>query len=701
MSSFEPFLYGKYIILNRIAIGGMAEVFFAKSYGVRGFQRLLVIKRILPHLSKDEEFVEMFIDEAKISVELNHANICQVTDLGKIDGNYFIAMEYVNGKDLRAILKKAYVLQKQIPIEFSIYLIAEALKGLDYAHKREDTITGRSFSVIHRDISPQNIMLSYQGDVKIVDFGIAKTEFKLHRTQAGVLKGKFAYMSPEQAMGLELDPRTDVFSASIILYELLSGERLFLGETDFETLERIKECKVPSLQNKQKNFPPELDQILQQALSKNADDRFQSAGDMQIALTKLLYSKFPDFHPEQVSDFVQNLFKEEIKAENQSLKHALSKISDEQIQKAEKASELDQENHGHQTILSPSSLKLQGIRGFNLTQIFRFDQWSTLGKTAAMFVLAFLVYFVAKAVLVKKPEAPPTEQKRAKSTQLKEATFIFSSIPDQAWVYLNGEKKGLTPLNIILPTDTFYDLEIQKEGFISYRREFQTDPQALEMTAQLEKVKPILGTISITTSPTGAKIYVDNEDTGLNSPATLQNLQINQSYKIVVEKDGYRNITRNILVEKPSEEISINLEKITATLKIHTVPSDVQIQLDGKNKEHTIEGLGLNQKYTLNVSKEGYEPVTKSVTINNSYVELDIELKKKETKFGFLSVSATPWAQVIIDGNVVGPSPVLSHQLHIGSHEVILRHPDFDDIKKTITIKENQNEKLIIDLRNP
>ncbi|MEZ4820521.1 MAG: serine/threonine-protein kinase [Bdellovibrionota bacterium] len=445
MGSFEPFLYGKYIILNRLAIGGMAEVFFAKSYGVRGFQRLLVIKRILPNLSKDEEFVEMFIDEAKISVELNHSNICQVTDLGKIDDNYFIAMEFVNGKDLRAILKKSYILQSDIPVDVVIFMIAEVLKGLDYAHKREDTITGQAFSVIHRDISPQNIMVSYQGDVKIVDFGIAKTESKLHRTQAGVLKGKFAYMSPEQAMGLELDPRTDIFSTAIILYELLAKERLFLGETDFQTLENIKNCSIPSILEKNSQVPPELEEILGKALAQKPEDRFQTAGDMQLALTKLLYAKFPDFQPDQVTQFLQRLFKDEIKAENQSLKAALDKISDEQIQKAESASALDQDNQHHQTILSTPAPKFGSLHSAHSAKVSMMHRWGLPGKMALMLAVAFSLYYIMKSMLIgaPPPEKPTPQQSAQTKTEVPaQSTFTISSMPSQADVWINGEKKG-------------------------------------------------------------------------------------------------------------------------------------------------------------------------------------------------------------------------------------------------------------------
>lgn len=699
MNPFEPFLYGKYIILNRLAIGGMAEVFFAKSYGVRGFQRLLVIKRILPNLSKDEEFVEMFIDEAKISVELNHSNICQVTDLGKIDGNYFIAMEYVNGKDLRAILKKSHVLQKPIPPEYSIYIMSEVLKGLDYAHKREDTITGRSFSVVHRDISPQNVMVSYQGDVKIVDFGIAKTEFKLHRTQAGVLKGKFAYMSPEQAMGLELDARTDIFSASILLYEMLSGDRLFLGGTDFETLENIKMCKVPPLSKTLGNIPEELDNIVLRGLKKNADDRWESAGDMQVALTKLLYSNYPDFHPDQISGFLQTLFRDEIASENNALKGALEKISDEQIQKAEKASAMDQENHGHNTILSPSSARMSGITRPSLLAKLNIDQWSPLGKGAALFALAFVLYFALKALLVSTPAPTPTATNT--TSQPSQLTYEITSTPDQAWISLNGERKGLTPLSIVLPTNTFYDVEITKDGFLPLKQELQTTPNQTQIAYTLTKETPTLGNLRIQTQPEGAKIFIDNEDTGKNTPATIENLSMQQTFKVVLQKEGYRSVSQNVLIKEVQNSLDLTLEKITATLKVHTVPANATILIDGQQRGSTIDGLKPNQTYTVTVSKKGYETVTKSIPIQSNYVEIDIELRKEVIKKGALSVSATPWAQVIVNGKVIGPSPVISHPLPVGSHKLILRHPDFDDIEKDITIREGQNNKVIIDLRNP
>jgi len=688
----------------------MAEVFFAKSFGVRGFQRLLVIKRILPNLTKDEEFVEMFIDEAKISVELNHANICQVTDFGKIDGNYFIAMEFVNGKDMRALLKKAHMAQKKIPVEMAMYVIAETLKGLHYAHKREDTISGKSYAVIHRDISPQNVMISYKGDIKIVDFGIAKTNSKQHRTQAGVLKGKFAYMSPEQGMGMELDARTDIFSAAIILYEMLAGARLFLGETDFETLENIKECAVPSLKPKNPLVSDALEDILLKALSKKAADRFATALDMQLALNRLLYTEFPDFNPQMVSSFMQDLFQDDIQGENTNLKKALSKISDDQIQSAESASEADQDNQSHHTILSPEADPFINQPKNKLwTRLFGVG-W--IGKASFIVLLAFAFYMGLKKIILKdhaasqpqsqvSPETPRDPDPNLASPQATELSFSFSTVPSQADIYLNGDLKGKTPLELILPLSQFYDLQIKRDGYLPIQKQWQSQEGQQDLVLQLEKIKPTVGTLDISSKPSGAKILIDNEDSGLDTPAELENLELNRTYKIVLKKQGYRDLTKNVVMEQVDQEVTLALAKKTGTIKVNTSPSSVSVSIDGKKKSKTTDALDIGKTYTVKVSKSGYHSVTRKVSLDSNFVELDIELKKRVIKKGSLSISATPWAQVIIGGNLIGTSPILNHTISVGKHEVTLRHPDFNDVKKNVVIREGENQKIIIDLRNP
>ena len=239
----QPIPFGKYLLLDRINIGGMAEVWRGKTFGAGGFERLVAIKRILPNIAEDEEFITMFIDEAKITVQLNHANIAQIYELSHISNSYFIAMEYISGKDMRAVFDRCRKKGEPAPIPLTCYCIAKCCEGLDYAHRKKDR-QGRDMNIVHRDVSPQNVLISYEGEVKVIDFGIAKAAGKATKTQAGILKGKFGYMSPEQIRGLPLDRRSDVFAIGVCLYEMLTGERLFVGDSDFSVLEKVRKVEV-------------------------------------------------------------------------------------------------------------------------------------------------------------------------------------------------------------------------------------------------------------------------------------------------------------------------------------------------------------------------------------------------------------------------------------------------------------------------
>ena len=223
--AFHPEAFGKYYLVDKIAVGGMAEIFKAKQFGPGGFEKVLVVKRILSHLSEDPDFVKMFHDEAMISSKLNHSNIVHVYEFGKIRNNYFLAMEYCEGKDLKTVMKKCQELGRPLPIEYAAYIIHEVCKGLDYAHRKKDE-NDQEMNILHRDISPSNIMISYdEGEVKIADFGIAKAQDASYHTKAGVLKGKFEYMSPEQASGLPVDRRADIYACGIVFYEMLTIQK--------------------------------------------------------------------------------------------------------------------------------------------------------------------------------------------------------------------------------------------------------------------------------------------------------------------------------------------------------------------------------------------------------------------------------------------------------------------------------------------
>ncbi len=304
--------FGKYELLERIGIGGMAEVFKAKIYGAEGFERLIAIKRILPNLIEDDDFVNMFVDEAKIAVRLSHPNIVGIDDLGKAEGTLFIAMEFVQGKDLRAIYDVESARGTITPIGISCHIVMKMCEALHHAHFATGP-RGEPLQVIHRDVSPQNVLLSFDGEVKVADFGLAKARGRIVQTQAGVVKGKLAYMSPEQLRGEEIDHRVDVFGLGIVLYELLTGVRLFLGPSDMETLRRVYEAQVPPMQHVNPQIHPDLEAITRKALAKDRDERYRTALDLfedlqafvygsgcyagTSALRRYVHEAFPDIAP--------------------------------------------------------------------------------------------------------------------------------------------------------------------------------------------------------------------------------------------------------------------------------------------------------------------------------------------------------------------------------------------------------------------
>ena len=285
MSTSSPEHFGKYQLLEKIATGGMAEVYRARAFGMAGFEKILVIKRVLDHMAKDQEFVEMFIDEARIAVQLQHVNIVQVFDLGEVDGHYFMAMEYVHGLDLSRLLSRSRNLGSY-PIPLALFVAGEMLKALQFAHQQIDD-QGRSMQIVHCDVSPQNVLISYAGEVKILDFGIARAAFQADAKHR-IVRGKYAYMSPEQVEGKELDGRSDLFSLGIVLYEMLTGRRLFKMKNRDETLARVRRAEVPSPRAYRPEISEELEGFLLKALARNRDDRFEDGQQMYTALTRLM-----------------------------------------------------------------------------------------------------------------------------------------------------------------------------------------------------------------------------------------------------------------------------------------------------------------------------------------------------------------------------------------------------------------------------
>ena len=311
--------FGKYSVIKKLASGGMADILLSISLSPTGFGRFVVIKKALSKFSGNSDFNEMFKNEAKVACNLKHKNITPIYEFGIEKDQFFLTMEYISGRNLRELSKKIDFQKKELGIDNAVYIVKEVASGLNYAHNAIDSNTGLPLRIIHRDVSPQNIMVSFDGEIKLIDFGIAKiTDTNL--TKAGHLKGKFSYMSPEQAQGEKLDERTDIFCLGIILWELLTGKRLFASENEMASLKKVRNCNVPSVQKINPKVPTELNNIVMKALSKNKNLRYKTASRMERDLNLFLNKNYPEYSYYNLTFLVKTLYRRDVMKEREKLK---------------------------------------------------------------------------------------------------------------------------------------------------------------------------------------------------------------------------------------------------------------------------------------------------------------------------------------------------------------------------------------------
>lgn len=518
----------------------MAEVFKAKTYAHGGFENLLVIKRILAHLGEDDAFVAMFVDEAKVSVALQHPNIVRVFDFGRIYDNFFIAMEFVDGKDLRQVLQKVARSGAVIPSRFAAWIVLEACRGLHYAHVRVDA-EGEPLDIVHRDISPSNILISYEGDVRIADFGIAKTGNVTEETDHGALAGKYEYMSPEQACGKRVDRRTDIFALGTILWEMLTGHRAFRADDVDEVLRKIKELEIPRAGVLNPHLPESVDELLALAMALNPDKRFQTAQAFGEAVRLLIKSRDPASLRDEMGEWVRHLFHEEIEADKARLV-AGCRTADE-LREALQARGVWSDNTGptHATFPGSSAgarsrlLPLMGAALAGVTVLLGVSAFSSLSRSdvppvmvastgslefdltpaSRVFVSGRLqgegavvsvgqlppgTYEVRVEADGMEPRAAALEVARGASTRVRwtleevprTASVVFESNPTGATVWLDGVPIGTTPFTWVgEPGGEPHRVELRLDGHVVVKGEL-TDLQAgQERTFKSELRRPV------------------------------------------------------------------------------------------------------------------------------------------------------------------------------------------------------------------
>ncbi|MFH0800460.1 MAG: PEGA domain-containing protein [Pseudomonadota bacterium] len=634
MDEFEPKQFGKYYLLEKLAVGGMAEIYKAKTFGVDGFEKELAIKRILPHCSADKDFITMLIDEAKLSVMLSHANIVQVYDLGKVHDDYFISMEFIHGVNLRDLMYRCREDKVQMSVDLAVYVISEICKGLDYAHRKTDPHDNKPLNIVHRDISPQNVLLSYEGEVKIVDFGIAKAAMNISHTMAGILKGKIAYMSPEQAMGKSIDRRTDIFSTGILLYELIAGQKLYTGESQFEVLKKIRTTRITpeTLPN---TIPAPLKPIVAKALAYDIDARFQFAGDLQIELTKFLYSTYSDFSPRKLAAFIHEVFTREVGGEQvKSAREAAVEQQTSSMSLNERAKQLEivhressfpqvgdtarAKGPGEallQTMMSPADRRAAPPAAGEADTDRRRVRKKGRGifkALAAMMILAAGLYaaqrFVPELRFWEKflPVAPVVNATAGNAS--------VTSEPPGAQIILNGAATGKTTPAILegLAAGREHTIRAEMENFGPAEKRVAITGGALVEVA-LKLIEP-KGMLNIITDPPGAAIMIEGRLTGLNTPAALENLPLGKDQRITLSKPDYEDFEQvvNLTTTKP-QKISTHLKSIvpqSGKLMITSTPAGAAVWINGKDIGRTTPATIANlepKKYVIQLAMNGYD----------------------------------------------------------------------------------------------
>jgi serine/threonine protein kinase len=607
----KPQPFGRFLLLDKVASGGMAEVWRAKISGESGFQRIVAIKKILPHVSDDKEFITMFTDEAKITVQLQHSNIGQVYEFNRDEEIFYISMEYISGKDLKTIWSFLRKQKAIIPLRLSCNIIQQMAEGLDYAHRKKDNF-GNELGIVHRDVSPQNVIVSWDGEVKVIDFGIAKAADKSGQTRAGTLKGKFAYMCPEQIRGLALDGRADIFALGIVLYELVTGERGFQAESEFSLLEMVRnvEIKPPSMVNK--DLPQELEQIIFKALTKDPDKRYRWASDLSEDLQRFLLSQGKPPNRHDLGAFLRRTFtvdydKERLRLESYkevewvppaptpptpapppspppasvtavqaAMASDIGTMAGDDGSSAFHSSEASKEPSASSYIIKPQNADTQfapalatpnarQVSKTNIQPPTRGSKGITLGLAIAG-GLGLLVLVGAAAIFLFKPQGT--------------ISITVSGAPSGT-VLVDGEVVGTATPNFAAKLEAgTHDVIVQQDNYVPFQSTIVIESnKRLPIKAMLVQVP---GRLTISSEPPGAKILIDGVLLEKTTPASID-VSGGITHRIELQLDGFHpKVLSERLGASEQRDLSIDLKPTVLKLEILTVPSGAKVKLGSR-----------------------------------------------------------------------------------------------------------------------
>jgi serine/threonine-protein kinase len=612
-----PKQFGKYTLLRKLAAGGMAELFLALHRSVAGFEKLIVIKRILPSMNQDKGFIDMLLHEARVAATLSHPNIVQIFDVGQIEGKFFIAMEHIHGEDIRSIvraMKKKTV--TEFPLEHTLSIVLGVCAGLAYAHEKRD-LDGKLLDIVHRDISPQNIVVTFTGDVKIVDFGIAKSGTQVGEdTRSGQLKGKVPYMSPEQAGGGAIDWRSDIFAAGVMLFELTTGKRLFKGASEYETLKLICEKDYPLPSQVRPGYPASLEHIVTRALAKTREERYQTAREMQQDLEAFVREERIPVSQVSLTKWMQFLFEETLAQQKEALQD-VKQLAD--IIAAQQSSSLYEGTvtTGTSTILSSpghSASARPARRGSAI--------WALAIAVAA--VGGGGIWYmnrVSAAREADRQEAGSVATPSAAEVEAK-GTLEITSKPDGCAIWINGDlRPETTPAKIDgLPLGHELAIKVTREGLEAYRERVTLSTAAPSKTISTElAVGSVSVLLKVTPPPT---IWVDGKQ-WKGDKAKIEGLSADDEHKIVLAADGF--VPKTVVLTAKQGETKVVTENLQKGDPSRASKEDASSKGGGAEAAATTTGpakirVGAKGGFctvTINGSSFGPTPVEASVNAGN------------------------------------------------------------------------------------
>lgn len=620
-----PRRFGKYTLIRKLANGGMAELYLALQRSVAGFEKLIVVKRILPHLAQDRAFIELLLTEARIAATLSHPNIAHVYDVGEVDGQYYIAMEHIHGEDLRSIVKQMKkVGVSTFPLEHALAIVLGCGAGLAYAHEKRD-LAGDEMNIVHRDVSPQNILCTFSGDVKLVDFGIAKAgRGTLEETEGGQLRGKIPYMSPEQARAQPLDARSDIFSLGIILFELCTGKRLFRGQNDVETLRMIVDGDYPRPRSINPSLHPRLEEIMLRALSKDRDSRYQSARDLQSDLEDHIRQEQLKVSSISLGAWMQDLFRDKLESQRRMLQEG-RQLAD--VVAAQAA--IDDES-------ARISLTSSGVHPKTAEK--KRGPWIAMGSLMTL-AIAAVAMFVATRTATDDPSVGNVSSihPQAEPTAPVERTTVpalgmarVETDPPGARVLIDGRDTGqVTPATLAeIEPGIQHALVVALDGWVAVNIPLHVEAGAME-EVRLSLERTPLGTnehlVTITTDPPDARVQLDSAWHEGGSPYSIRVPA--RRYRLRVVRDAYRMYERDISLPGGQE-------------------SSMRVEL-------------LRERGRAALAREGSRPSDRG-----------------SREPGRVTIDARPWCNVSLDGVALGQTPVVNRSIASGTHTVTCTNPE-------------------------